>query len=54
MKTVTPHSPTSAMVQPFRQSHYVQRGNMVPFERDGDEINIEAPLENRHRTRRRR
>jgi redox-sensitive bicupin YhaK (pirin superfamily) len=24
----------------------VQRGNMVPFERDGDEIRIEAPLEN--------
>ena len=28
------------------QTAHVQRGNMVPFERDGDEIRIEAPLEN--------
>src|SRR5262245_53158482 len=24
---------------------YLQRGNMVPFEKDGDEVRIEAPLE---------
>jgi redox-sensitive bicupin YhaK (pirin superfamily) len=28
------------------QFGHVQRGNMVPFERDGDEVRIEAPLEN--------
>jgi len=27
-------------------SSYVQRGNMVPFRRDGDEIRIQAPVEN--------
>jgi len=30
---------------------HVQRGNMVPFERDGNEIWIEAPLENRSSAR---
>ncbi len=29
----------------------IQRGNMVPFERDGDEIRIEAPLENQSSSR---
>jgi hypothetical protein len=29
----------------------VQRGNMAPFERDGDEIRIEAPVENRSEAR---
>src|SRR5437867_7372002 len=32
-------------------SAQVQRGNMVPFNRDGDEIRIDAPLENRSTAR---
>jgi quercetin 2,3-dioxygenase len=30
---------------------HVQRGNMVPFNRDGDEIRIQAPVENRSSSR---
>jgi len=30
---------------------HIQRGNMVPFERDGDEIRIEAPVENQSMAR---
>jgi len=29
----------------------VQRGNMVPFKKDGDEIQIEAPVENQSSAR---
>jgi len=33
------------------QKARIQRGNMVPFERDGDEIRIEAPVENQSTAR---